>query len=322
LSELAGSIGMEAAARRWRRVHQAVIDLDRRIRVLDLPCGWAPRPELYLAGSRLDEVGLRKEGQARQAAGLPSAFLEAGEVAGRFDIAARAALLSDAAFEVDPVALTLSLLAMARRRGASLTFPINVSDVEPQALGARLRFDGGGELTAGQVVLATGYEAARADLPEAFTLGSSFAIATAPGVAPRWAQKAMIWEASDPYLYARQTADGRVIVGGEDEDLVDAVARDAMIADKATILKRKAERMLDSRPLEIDCAWAATFGSSPDGLPAIGRARSNRSLWLASGFGGNGVSFASLAADLICAELSGAPDPGATDFDPYRFEAG
>ena len=30
-----------------------------------------------------------------------------------------------------------------------------------------------------------------------------------------------IWEASDPYLYMRATADGRVICGGEDEEFSD-----------------------------------------------------------------------------------------------------
>lgn len=43
-------------------------------------------------------------------------------------------------------------------------------------------------------------------------------------------------------------------------------------------------------------------------------------LWLASGFGGNGVSFAALAAELLAADFDGRPDPLAAAFDPYRFE--
>jgi len=42
------------------------------------------------------------------------------------------------------------------------------------------------------------------------------AIATSPGCAPLWRENAMIWEAASPYLYARATADGRIIAGGED----------------------------------------------------------------------------------------------------------
>lgn len=61
------------------------------------------------------------------------------------------------------------------------------------------------------------------------------------------------------------------------------------------------------------------FGTSPDGLPAIGRAANSDRLWLASGFGGNGITFAALAAGLLAAELTGSPDPDLACFNPYRF---
>ena len=57
--------------------------------------------------------------------------------------------------------------------------------------------------------------------------------------------------------------------------------------------------MLARTDIEFDCAWAATFGSSPDGLPALGPARNMDKVYLAYGFGGNGVTFASLGAQII-----------------------
>ena len=129
----------------------------------------------------------------------------------------------------------------------------------------------------------------------------------------------MIWEASSPYLYTRATADGRVIAGGEDEDFDDARQRDALIEAKRGTISAKLAAMIAVDDITVDCAWAAAFGSSPDGLPAIGRARNHDNLWLASGFGGNGVSFAALGTELIAAALSGAADPDAECFDPYRF---
>ena len=131
----------------------------------------------------------------------------------------------------------------------------------------------------------------------------------------------MIWEAADPYLYVRATADGRVIVGGMDEDIVQSAARDAMIPAKTRALEQAASRLFNGEVIDADCAWAATFGGSPDGLPAIGRVRDVPRVWLANGFGGNGVTFASLAAGLIAADLSGQPDAAAAFFSPYRFEA-
>ena len=77
--------------------------------------------------------------------------------------------------------------------------------------------------------------------------------------------------------------------------------------------------VLGADEIRLDCAWSAAFGSSPDGLPAIGRAARHNRLWLACGFGGNGITFAALGAELITAALAGTPDPDADCFDPYRF---
>ena len=319
LTELARTIGSHAAAQRWRRVAQAVSSLDTRIKALGLSCGWRSRPELYLAGDVLDPTDLKQEAEARRAAGLRSVFLNAEEVASRYGIAPRPALLSEDCFEVDPVALTNGLLSAARARGVSVSYPADVIAIEERDDHVLLTTADGRALSARQVVLATGYEAARDYLPEAFSLSSSFAIATAPGLAPLWGDNALIWEAADPYLYCRTTTDGRVIVGGGDEEFVDPVRRDAMIPDKRRALEAAASRLIGGEKIVADCAWAATFGSSPDGHPAIGRAKGQQRLWIAQGFGGNGVTFASLGASLIEAELAGVPDPGGAGFSPYRF---
>lgn len=319
LTHLARDIGMDEAARRWRRVHAAGRRLADRIDALVIECGRIDRPELYLAGTLLDEAALEAEGAARQKAGLPSTYIDSACVATRFGIETRSALLSADSYELDPVRLTDGLLEIARRHGATVSFPANVVAIEQHAGSLTLRTDDNGALTAAQAILATGYERAQWFLPAAFGVSSSYAIATPPGTAPLWRENAMIWEASSPYIYARATADGRVIVGGEDEEFDDAAKRDALIGQKSGALQARLAALLGRDDVALDCAWAASFGSSPDGLPAIGRAANHERLWLASGFGGNGVSFAALAAELIAAELDETPDPDATCFDPYRF---
>ena len=315
LTHLARDIGEDEAARRWRRVRQAMRDLAEHIDATGIDCARIDRPELYLAGSLLDQDELRAEGEMRRAHGLPSDFMAAETVAERFAIAARAALLSDGCYEVDPVKLTLGLLRRARERGARVHFPCNVIGIEDRTL----LLDDGRRIDARAIVLAPGYERALWFLPPAFTVGSSYAIATAPDTAPLWRENAMIWEAASPYLYTRATVDGRVIAGGEDEDFADARQRDALIGAKSGTIAAKLAAMIDVSDVRVDCAWSAAFGASPDGLPAIGRAANHDHLWLASAFGGNGVSFAALAAELIAGELGGKPDADAVCFDPYRF---
>lgn len=317
LTHLAATVGADEAARRWRRVYEAVQRLHPKVVALGQPA--ALSPVVYLAGTTLDADALKVEAEARTAAGLPSQWCDAGEIGERFGIAPRAGLVSANGYVVDPVALTLALLARARGNGATVGWPIDVSRLETSADGIALIHDRG-ELRADHVILAGGYERARVFLPPAFSLLSSYAIATAAGTAPLWREAAMIWEASDPYLYVRGDPEGRIIAGGEDVDFfTPETARDRRIGEKSGTIAAKLAAMLDVDDIAVDRRWAATFGASPDGLPAIGRAASYDRLWLASGFGGNGVSFAALAAELIAADLAGTPDPVATAFDPYRF---
>lgn len=320
LTRLAKAIGEAEAARRWRRVYAAMRDLAAHIDATGIDCTRIDRPELYLAGTLLDGAGLRAEGEIRRAHGLPSTLLEPDAVAERFGIAPRAALLSDGCYEVDPVRLTLGLLRRARAQGVRAHFPCDVVAIETRGNGFALMLDDGRTVIAQQAILAPGYERATLFLPPAFTVASSYAMATAPGTAPLWRGNAMIWEAASPYLYTRATADGRIIAGGEDEGFADAERRDALIGEKSGTIAAKLAAMVDVPDIAIDCAWSAAFGGSPDGLPAIGRAANHDRLWLASAFGGNGVSFAALAAEIIARDLAGEPDPDAACFAPYRFD--
>lgn len=321
LTHLAAKIGEAAAVARWRRVADTVARLAARIEADGLDGEKRDCGSLYLAGDLLDAAGLAAECELRRKHGLPSEYLPADAVAERFGIVPRAALLSGNSFEVHPVDLTLDLLRRARANGATLTWPCDAIGLARRADDVAIVCDCG-TLHARQVIVAGGYERAPLFLPPAFDLISSYAIATDPGIAPLWREPAMIWEASDSYLYARADRDGRVIAGGGDATVVEAAARDRLIPERTAGIARDLSA-LTGRDVVARDRWAATFGSSPDGLPAIGPARPHTDdgarIWLASGFGGNGISFAALAAELLTAELTGTPDPDLALFDPYRF---
>jgi glycine/D-amino acid oxidase-like deaminating enzyme len=317
LTHLARKLGQREAVRRWRRIYRAATNLWERFERLKIKSEHVAAPSLYLAGNLLDDDGLRAETDLRARHGMPSVFLDAEDVAERFAIAPRPAIISTDSFEANPLRLTLALLDIARKRGVTVTHPVDVLRLAHDAATVVLVSDQG-EVRARQAVLATGYERPRLFLPEAFTLNASYAIATAPGTAPLWRENAMIWEASTSYLYARADREGRVIAGGADETFHDARQRDALIPQKAQEIAGKLEKLVGA-PIKPRERWAAVFGTSPDGLPAIGRAANSERLWLASGFGGNGITFAALAAELLTAELTDSHDPDLACFDPYRF---
>src|SRR5690606_13811812 len=85
-----------------------------------------------------------------------------------------------------------------------------------------------------------------------------------------WPGEALIWEASDPYLYLRTTHDGRIICGGEDEEFQDEERRDTLIPAKTRRLVRKLGKLLPSIDPTPEFSWAGSFGTTQTGLPFIG----------------------------------------------------
>lgn len=319
LGELARRLGEAEAVRRWHRVHEAVVRFGDRLDAARIDSERLDCPTVYLQGSQLDGEALEREAILHRRHGLPSRFFEASATSERFGIAARASIVSDDGFAIDPVRTCHGLIDLSRARGARLCYPADVTSLAEVGTGVRLTLESGAELHARQVVLATGYERAALFLPPAFRLISTFVMATAPGIAPLWRERAMLWEASDPYLYVRADAAGRIIAGGEDVEVRDPTRRDELLPGKAGVVAAKLAALLKRIDLTIERKWAATFGTSPDGLPAIGRAANTTKIWLAAGFGGNGIAFSALASELLSAALAGEQDPDGYCFDPYRF---
>ncbi|HEX7564309.1 MAG TPA: FAD-binding oxidoreductase, partial [Bradyrhizobium sp.] len=119
-------------------------------------------------------------------------------------------------------------------------------------------------------------------------------------------------------LYLRTTEDGRVICGGEDEDFSDAASRDGLISKKVAAIRRKLSRLLPELDTEPEFVWAGAFGISTTGLPLIGEVPGRKNCWAVLGYGGNGITYSRIAADIIRAALANDPDP---DADLYAFSA-
>lgn len=319
LSQLGKSIGQDQAAARWRAVHDAATSLRERLSRGDIHCDLMDRPELYLDGDLLDAAALSEEAEARQKAGLACRFLVGNAVAERFGIKRRAGIVCDGSYVLDPVKLTHGLLDIAAARGAWICHPAEAVAIDHRGGDIEVAIAGERPIRCRELILATGYERARWFLPAAFDMGSSYAIATRPDTPALWNEDAMIWEASNGYLYARRTIDGRIVAGGGDVNFADPDRRDALIEIKRGWIDAQLCALTGAETLAVDCAWASNFGSSPDGLPAIGRTAIDPRIWIASGFGGNGITFAALAADIVASSLGGPTDGRMTMFNPYRF---
>ncbi|MGH7947537.1 MAG: NAD(P)/FAD-dependent oxidoreductase, partial [Opitutaceae bacterium] len=209
-------------------------------------------------------------------------------------------------------------LLAAREAGARVYDRTMVTRRTYRRNGVELATSRSRRVRARHLVIASGYEAKPPFTQRAVTLMSTFALISEPlrdDQFPLWpANRCLIWDTADPYLYLRTTADNRVIIGGYDEPFRDAPARDQMLGAKTSALKRRLRHFFPRIPLEVATAWAGTFGTSTDGLPFIGQHPTQPHTWFALGFGGNGITFSLIAREIIRSGIVGDEDPDAKLF--------
>ena len=309
--ELTEMYGFERAADIYRRSLQGVSGLQELISTLKLPCAFQTRASLYIAGGTgAGAAELKIEHDLRARAGLPGFYLDHRKLLGSFGIAREAAILSPGSAEADPMCLSHQLLGLAGRRGASL-YDGEAANFETAQEGVAVTTADGQTIEARHVVLATGYVMPKLVNSELHRASSSWAIATPPQRPELlWRGNALIWEASTPYCYARTTHDHRIIIGGEDDpDLADPDARNAALPAKVKTLLGKLGALFPAVEARADYAWSGAFSETRDGLPLIGRVAGQPNLYAAYGYGGNGITFSYLAAQIIGQMIRGRDEP-------------
>ena len=60
--------------------------------------------------------------------------------------------------------------------------------------------------------------------------------------------------------------------------------------------------------LKCEMAWCGTFSETKDGLPYIGEYPGYPNMFFALGYGGNGITFSMIAAQIILNKLKGKED--------------
>ena len=313
LAELTEIYGFERASRAYHASLQAVAGLKSLVAQLGIACEMRDKNSLYLAAGDTGKA-LREEHQLRQRAGLPGDFLDHAMLLDVFGIARACALVSPGAADADPMQLSRGLLGVAVARGARLFEGETVEfDAAARSVGVGLK--NGRQIEARSVVLATGYVMPSIVHSTVQNVSSSWAIATTPQPQNIWKGGALIWENSKDYLYARTTSAGRIIIGGEDSDeIIEPDARDRLIPEKSRLLVQKLKALWPVANADIEFRWSGTFDTTSDGLPLIGPVPGAKGIYAAYGYGGNGITFSFLAAQLIGGLIAGSTSPLLSDF--------
>jgi glycine/D-amino acid oxidase-like deaminating enzyme len=296
LYKLREQVGREAA----ERAYLMGIDAIHRLHKLaGDDCDFKLRPSLQIANRKSDVAGLTKEFEARRGVRLPVAMLDRTDLS-KTGIEGPAALRSSVAAEMDPYRFTHRLLRLASGRGLRVfdrTAALSYRNGKSQLT---VVTDRGARVTCKAVFFATGYET-RDILPKKLVhVKSTYAFISEPlATLSWWKERALIWGTSDPYPYMRTTSGNRVIVGGEDDGVLNPARRDKQIGPKTARLIRRFNSVFPHIEVEPAFSWAGVFGSTKDGLGYIGPHPCFPKAYFALGFGGNGITFSEIASQIL-----------------------
>lgn len=300
LAEMRGQRDAECAYLACRDAIDKLAALAERVNV---PTDFARRQSLYLASAKRDVDLLKREHAARRACGIDVLWIDAAGLRDDFGIHRPAALLSSDAAQVDAYRFTHALLQASR--GLRVFDRTEAVQIDRSDAGVTVMTDAGHTVQAGHLVFASGYESQQYLKQPVAKLISTYALASEPMATPAWLQDTLLWEHASPYFYLRTTADGRLMMGGEDVPFRDPNRRDRLIGAKTQRLLRKFEKLLPGINATPAFAWAGTFGETEDGLAYIGSVPEWPRAFFALGYGGNGITFSMIAAEIIRDALLG-----------------
>ncbi|MBC7851716.1 MAG: FAD-binding oxidoreductase [Chitinophagaceae bacterium] len=316
LTELTEMIGIENATRAFERSANAVDELEILAKEIGYS-GYARKKTLFYASSIAHGKKLEREYKLHKKAGFSVQFWDQTLIKDRFGFSAPAALFSDHSAQCDSYTLTHALLQFNVLKGLTVFDRTSVTKIEHTAKGVKLTTEGGVIIQAKKLIYATGYESVNYIDEKIVDLHSTYAIAGEQMNEGRfWYADALIWETKNPYLYMRSTSDNRVVVGGRDEPFYNPAKRDALLGKKSRQLTKDLGKVFPQLEFNVEFSWTGTFASTKDGLPYIGQYPKLPNSLFALGFGGNGITFSVIAAQMITDLLLGKKN---RDLNLYSF---
>ena len=278
---------------------------------------------VYLASKSRHVAVLQDEGAARRRHGLDARWLDSDALRERMGMDGAGALLTRQAARVDPYCLTYRLLERVKRRGGHVHDRTVLHALQPTARGVTARTESGVEVRAKHVVLAQGYANQQWLDKRVARNRSRYALITDPLHEDQLGALAstMVWESARPYLYLRSTGDRRLLLGGLDDTVDVPARRDRRVDSKSKKLLKGLKQWFPELDPTPAFAWAGTFAETADGLPFFGaHAQWGPRVQFAMAYGGNGITYSTIGAGLLRANIERRRHPLQALFSFERLE--
>ncbi|MFB2120993.1 NAD(P)/FAD-dependent oxidoreductase [Parapedobacter sp. 2B3] len=310
LSAMIDKVGESASVTAYHASLQSITDLEQVFESTGVHPNFKRVSSLFLASNQSGFRLLEREYEVRRRHNLPVSFLHADALLAAHRIEAPGALKNTAAAQMDSYSAATGLLKYHRKKSDLLLFShTEIVSYQERKGGYELLTGEGIPISCKYVVVAAGFEAGQFLPKQVMDLISTYALISQP-VQPSqlWPERSLIWETATPYFYMRTTSDNRMMVGGEDVPFRNPERRDRLLRWKIKRLERKFREVYPEIPFVVDMAWCGTFSSTKDGLPFIGPWPGKKRMHFALGYGGNGITFSMIAAQVIKNKLVGVKD--------------
>ena len=323
LCRMARIIGEKNAVAAYRACLQSITDIKKVLEETGVNAGYEQLPSLFYASNPADNKLLKQEYEIREKHKLPVSLLKKNEVAGQYHVKVPGnALVNEASAQMDAYRAATGLLTRnIKEKGLVVFTHTDIKEYKETPEGCIMTTDKGHKIKCGYIIVAAGFEAGQFLPQQIMDLTSTYALISHP-VAPEqlWPTRCLIWETADPYLYIRTTDGNRIIIGGEDEKFSDPQRRDSLLRKKARVLEKKFRKLLPDIPFKTEMAWCGTFSTTKDGLPFIGNWLGKERVLFDLGYGGNGITFSMIGAQIICHKLQDIKDERSHVFGYDRIE--
>lgn len=302
-----------ATSQQVARASRAAIErIANVVEKLDIQCGFLRRPGYLYSEDPAQRDVLAKEHEAALRAELNTKLLDAAPLPFRN---AGAVLFPNQA-QMNVVPYIRALAADAQARGAQIcenSRVISIDEGEP----CTIQLEHGPTITAAQVFMATHSPLNRVFLQTKIHAYRSYVLAFVESAAERPLADGLFWDTEDPYHYFSSftAVDNRYfIVGGEDHKTGTKEDTNASFEKLAQWTKQRTKEHAHVFPPEPAFRWSAQVEEPVDGLPFIGRNSASTKVYVATGFSGNGITFGTVAAEIVSDLILGREIPM-----PIRF---
>lgn len=307
LYELIEKIGKKGAVASYKACSDSIDKLEKLTDEIKSDSGFKRKKSLYFASKKKDVAWLKKEFNARKDAGFKVKWLESDEVSKQFGFEnTYGGILSEQGASIDAFKFAHELFKVNVKKGLQIFDKTEITDVEYFKGYNLITVDSGFQIRAKKIIYCIGYESKNLIKEHFVNLKSTYAIVSE--IDPKKFKNitnTLVWNTDEPYMYMRTTDDGRMLIGGGDEDFYDAKKRDSLLNKKEKEILKTLKKIKPNYHFYTDFVWAGTFGETKDGLPYIGEHKDFKNSYFVLGFGGNGITFSVTGMEMVSQFMKG-----------------